>query len=92
MIEARSRILWYLDLQNSSNVQDLFKIKRLETSKLDEEHYFLLLMDLTKTTEQCRSELMKLDKERYVTLASREDPTVDLLCSTMESIGSRTQP
>jgi hypothetical protein len=92
MIEARSRLAWYLDLQNSSKVQDLFKIKRLEKAKLDMERYFPLLMDLSKTTEQVRLELMKLDTEKYVTLASREDPTVDLLCSTMESIGSRTQP
>jgi hypothetical protein len=92
MIEARSRLVWYVDLQNSQKVEDLFKIKKLRRSNLDEANYLSILMNLSNATEQFRSELMRIDRERYATLTSREDPTVDLLCSAVEYIGSRVQP
>lgn len=92
MIEARCRLAWYVDLQNSEKVEDLFKIKKLKRSNLDEETYIARLLELSFTTEQFRSELMRLDRERFATLASREDPTVDLLCSAVESMDSQVQP
>lgn len=92
MVEARCRLAWYVDLQNSQKVEDLFKIKKLKRSNLDEANYFLMLMELSHATEHFRSELMRLDRERYATLATREDPTVDLLCSAVEYFDSQVQP
>jgi len=88
MIDSRIRLTWYVDFHSSETAQEIFEMKKLKRSNLDDEHFFGLLLDLGKKTQELRQSLIAIDRETFVVGVDRKDPTADLLCNVMEIIGS----
>jgi len=86
--ETRIGILWYVDFSNSQTIEEIFKPKILKKSLLDEEYFFEALIDLQRNTDQMRKALASLSRETFAVSPSRDDSTVDMLCSVMEILGS----
>jgi len=88
IIETRIGLIWYADFTHSKTLEEIFKPKAFKKSLLDEEYFFGMLVDLQRQTDQFRRALTTLSKETFAISPSREDPTVDMLCSIMETMGS----
>jgi len=87
--EIRVGLIWYVDFTHSKTLEEIFKPKALDKSLLQDEYFFGTLIELQRQTDQFRQALTDLSKENFVrTHASRKDPTVDMLCSIMETMGS----
>ena len=85
---TRVGLIWYVDFCNSKTIDQIFIPKTLKKSFLDQEYFFGILVDLQRKTDKMRQALASLTRETFATSPSREDPTVDMLCSIMEILGS----
>jgi len=86
--EMRVGLIWYVDFTHSKTLEEIFKPKKLKKSLLDEEYFFGMLVNIQRETYQFRRALVNLSKETFSTFPSREDPTVNMLCSVMETMSS----
>lgn len=86
MIDSRTKLLWYVDIQNCGTTEEAFEVKELRKSNVDEETFFGYLIDLQKRTEQFRKTLGSMNKEVFRINLERKDSTVNLLCNVVEII------
>jgi hypothetical protein len=77
MIENRTRLIWFLDFNESKTLSEIFKPKAY-ISAFDREEYFLLITLLQKSVDTLRSLLIKTDVEHYVDPEETEHPTTEL--------------
>jgi len=88
MDEMRIGLIWYVDFIHSKTLEEIFEPKVLKKSLLDEEYFFGMLVGLQQQTYRFRQALTNLSKETFAISISRKDPTVDMLCGIMETMGS----
>jgi len=84
MRDSRTRLIWYVDLNNCKTVKEAFKFKELRKSNLDSEHFFTLLLDMQKETEKLRKALIEMSKETFQIAVDLKSSTVNLLCNVIE--------
>lgn len=88
IIEMRIGLIWYVDFAHSKTLDEIFKPKNFKKSLIDEEYFFGVLVNIQRETGQFRRALANLSKKTFTIFPSRKDPTVDMLCSVMETMSS----
>ena len=85
--EMRIGLIWYVDFTHSKTLEEIFEPKSLKKSLLDEEYFFGMLVNIQRGTDQLRRALANVSKKTFAVFPSRKDPTVNMLCSVMETMG-----
>ena len=83
MSTARVSLVWYLDFQNSKDINEIFKSKIIYEEKLDKETIKTLINKLQETTNALRKILIKYDKETFLSTISSDDFTMKLFSNMM---------
>jgi len=86
--KTRIGLVWYVEFTQSKKVEDIFKPKPIKKSLLDQEYFFVMLLDLQRKTEQFRRTLVNLGRDAFFVTPSREDSTVSMFSGILEAIGS----
>lgn len=84
MVENRVALFWYLDFQNSTSIDRLFKPKYINRKNLDQETFYSLLFSLQKSTRRLRKIVVGYDKEVFLSAIPAENPTFKLFSSMIQ--------
>lgn len=79
----RVALLWYIDFQNSSNSEQMFKFKAVKNEKLDKEAFNLLIKNLQQSTSGLRKIILKCDRETFISPVPSDDLTFKLFSNIM---------